>query len=378
MSARSGRSHLADIDVFRGIAALIVAAYHTREITWVGIREFWKLYGLHASPAEILGYASFPLVWGPIGVPIFFVLSGYCIHRSQALSRARNGKFRLSPANFLLRRFVRIYPVLVGALFLTLLCDGASRNYFPNNYKLGDTGIGAFVVNLLSLQGIAGYTYGSNAPLWTLSIEVQFYALYPLLLTIMQRFGNVPTLLALVTINFASYFALERHGYQLFSSYYLSWYLGALVAEGEAANLLSEPLASPRMRGACYGCGFVVFCAGCALFFRNGYVAFQVWAIAFSVFLFAVLKRPMDFRGSSARLFRWLGTFSFSLYVVHEPIVVLINSVFFNSVKRVSFVPTFATLLVAVVCAYAFSFAFERPALALSQMFKEKPRLVTQ
>ena len=40
--AQSGmRSNLSDIDVFRGIAALIVAAMHTREITWVGMREFW-------------------------------------------------------------------------------------------------------------------------------------------------------------------------------------------------------------------------------------------------------------------------------------------------------------------------------------------------
>src|ERR1700722_14192525 len=87
--AQSGmRSNLSDIDVFRGIAALIVAAMHTREITWVGMREFW--HPAQTAPNVILGYVTFPMVWGSIGVPIFFVLSGYCIHRSQAFTRMRD------------------------------------------------------------------------------------------------------------------------------------------------------------------------------------------------------------------------------------------------------------------------------------------------
>lgn len=378
MSKQGGRSSLSDIDVFRGIAAVVVAAMHTREIMWVGIREFRNLHGLHAAPDAILGYMTFPLVWGSIGVPIFFVLSGYCIHRTQAFARVRGGTFELSSTNFLLRRFFRIYPVLVGALLLTLLCDWTSSHYFPNNYKLGDTGIGTFLVNLFSLQGVAGRTYGSNLPLWTLSIEVQFYALYPLLLAMIGRLGNMPTLLVLIAINVVSYFALERHGYLLFSSYYVSWYLGVLVAEAEAAGLLSKQLASPRLRAALYGLSLAVLCAGCALFFFSGYIAFQVWAIAFAVFLFAVLRRPMALRGWALRVFRWLGTFSYSIYIVHLPIVVLITSIFFNSVKQVSIAPFVATLIVLVGSAYLFSFIFERPALALSQMLKSKPRLAAR
>jgi peptidoglycan/LPS O-acetylase OafA/YrhL len=378
MNKQGGRSSLADIDVFRGIAALVVASMHTREITWVGIREFWKLHGLHGAPDAVLGYVTFPLVWGSIGVPIFFVLSGYCIHRSQAFAHVRTGSFQLSPTNFLMRRFFRIYPVLVGALLLTLVCDWTSRHYFPNSYKLGDTGIGIFLVNLFSLQGIAGRTYGSNSPLWTLSIEVQFYALYPLLLATMGRLGNLPTLLVLMAVNVVSYLVLERHGYQLFSSYYVSWYLGALVVEGEAAGLFYQRLASRRLRAALYGFSFVVLCVGCALSFLSGYVALQVWGVAFAVFLFAVRKRAMALRGWAARFFRWLGTFSFSIYIVHLPIVVLIDSIFFNSVKQVGVAPFCATLFASSVFAYAFSFVFERPALALSQMLKSEPRLVMQ
>jgi len=376
VSTRATQSNLADIDVFRGVAALVVAAMHAREVTWVGVREFWTLHGPSIAPGAILGYATFPLVWGSIGVPIFFVLSGYCIHRSQAFARARAGSFHLSSTNFLLRRFFRIYPVVAGALLLTLACDWASRQYFPNSPKLGDTGLVAFLVNLFSLQGLAGPAYGSNGPLWTLSIEVQFYALYPLLLWMMGRIGSLRTLLVLLAMNAASFLALEPRGYLLFSSYYVSWYLGALVAEGEAAGLFAERLSSSRTRAAVYGLSLAMLCAGCGLFFFSHYLAFQIWACGFAAFLFAILKRSATTAGWMAASFRWLGGFSFSLYVVHLPVAVLIHSVFYNSVRQVSLLPLLATLLAIVGCAYVFSLAFERPALALSQMMKTRePRL---
>ena len=376
VSTQGERSTLADVDVFRGVAAFVVAAMHARMITWVGFRAFWMLHGgLHASPDAFLGYLTFPLVWGSVGVPVFFVLSGYCIHRSQAFARVRDGQYQLSTTNFYVRRFFRIYPVLVGAMLLTLVCDGGSRHFSPNSQWLGNTGIGTFLINLFSLQGIAGGTFGSNGPLWTLSIEVQFYALYPLLVTAMRSLGTLPTLLLLLAVNIMSYFTLERYGLKLFSSYYVSWYLGALVAEGEAAGLLARQLLSPKCRAEWYGLAFTLMCGGCTLFFVGQYFAFQLWAVGFAVFLFAVLKRPLSPRGLPARVFRSMGTFSYSLYVVHVPLVLLINSFLFHSVPQVSLVPFCATLVVIVGCAYAFSLVFEKPALALSQKFKQKKSL---
>jgi len=229
-------------------------------------------------------------------------------------------------------------------------------------------------VNLFSLQGIGGPTYGSNVPLWTLSIEVQFYALYPLLLAIMWRIGNLWTLMLLLAINIVSFFAMKVHG-ELFSSYYVSWYLGALVAEGEAASTLSGKLASPRFHAGVYAFGFAILCAGCAVSFLDSYIAFQVWAVGFAVLLFGLRKGKGTMRSWWSSFFQWLGTFSYSIYIVHLPIVVLIHSIFFSSAKQVSIMPFYATLVAVVGCAYVFSFVFEKPALALSQMLKGKTRL---
>jgi peptidoglycan/LPS O-acetylase OafA/YrhL len=375
MGDAAQRTRISDIDVFRGIAALVVAALHTREVMWVGLRESWNLHGgRHASPDALLGYLTFPLLWGSIGVPIFFVLSGYCIHRRQALARIRTGTFQLSTANYLLRRFVRIYPVFVGALLLTLLCDSVSRHFDPNNPRLGDTGIGAFVANILAIQGITSLSFGTDGPLWTLSVEVQFYVLYPLLLIVMRRFGIMRTLLILMALNIASYFTFQRHGDPLFPSFYVSWYLGVLVAEGEAWGIAPKLIASTERRAILFGLSLVIMCCGCALLFLSAYGAFQVWAVAFAVFLIAQLARPVALHGPVTRLFRWMGTFSYSIYVVHLPLVVLLSALVFHSVRQISLAPFCAALLVAVGCAYGFSFIFERPALVLSQKLKEPPQ----
>src|SRR5882724_1689461 len=191
-----------DIDVFRGLAAFAVLVLHAREAGWIGMHAYWTAHHL-SGPLTFLAYATFPATWGSIGVPIFFVLSGYCIHRSYALSCVRVPSTRFAVGEFYLRRFLRIYPVLIGALFLTATCDYLTRLFAPGSDKLGDNSITSIFVNLFALQGIAGTSYGSNGALWTLSIEIQFYALYPMLLLATRRFGRgaITGVLALLAIS---------------------------------------------------------------------------------------------------------------------------------------------------------------------------------
>ncbi|MFP3617228.1 acyltransferase, partial [Paraburkholderia sp. SIMBA_050] len=74
----------------------------------------------------------------------------------------------------------------------------------PVSHKIRDVGLTAFLVNLFSLQGVAGYTYGSNGALWTLSLEVQFYAIYPLLFALRRRIGMPAIVATVALVNVAS------------------------------------------------------------------------------------------------------------------------------------------------------------------------------
>ncbi|MFM0609719.1 acyltransferase [Paraburkholderia sediminicola] len=360
----AGKEHV--IDAMRGFAALLVAYFHCRQVEWVGMQTFHQSVGHSFSLSTIAAYLTFPIAWGSAGVPIFFVISGYCIHRGGALRLAKNPDYRLDAGNFWVRRFARIYPVLLAALVLTLALDWVSLQLPPVNHKIREIGLQAFLVNLVSLQGVAGKTYGSNGALWTLSLEVQFYAIYPLLFALRRRLGMTSVLAIVAVINVVSAYVLERHDIQFFTSYWFSWMLGAWIADAKAH-------AGPDARSPVwlYAIAAAFIALGCAAFHFGQYGAFQFWAIGFAFYLYKALeRRNADTPG--VRLLSRFGDFSFSLYLIHLPIFVLLSSILFRSSLQMSIWPSFGYMLVAVPVAYVFYRLVELPAMKWSASFKPK------
>ncbi|WP_321795351.1 acyltransferase [Caballeronia sp. J97] len=352
------------INAWRGIAALLVAYFHCRQVTWIGMQQFHRM-----SPAidanTVISYLTFPVAWGSAGVPIFFIISGYCIHRAMARKLVADPCAPLDSLNFLLRRFARIYPVLLAALLLTLALDSWSETFVPVSRKINPFDLHAFIVNLLSLQGVAGKTFGSNGALWTLSIEVQFYLVYPLLIALRRRIGMRGVLIFVALANIASALIFERHQIVVFTSYWFAWTLGAWIAEAKVLGVRA-----PARMGLVAA---AVALAGCAAFSLAQYAAFQLWAIAFAIYLFAALDKPMH-TNFAVRGVSWIGEFSFSLYVVHLPIFVLLGSFFFRSVLQTDIWVSFAFTAFAVAAAFAFYWLVERPAMNWSTSLKRSRR----
>ncbi|SIO50082.1 Peptidoglycan/LPS O-acetylase OafA/YrhL, contains acyltransferase and SGNH-hydrolase domains [Burkholderia sp. GAS332] len=360
----AGKEHV--IDAMRGFAALLVAYFHCRQVEWVGMQAFHQSVGHSFSLSTIAAYLTFPIAWGSAGVPIFFVISGYCIHRGGALRLAKNPDYRLDTGNFWVRRFARIYPVLLAALVLTFALDWVSLQLPPVNHKIREIGLQAFLVNLFSLQGVAGKTFGSNGALWTLSLEVQFYAIYPLLFALRRRLGMTSVLAIVAVINVVSAYVLERHDIQFFTSYWFSWTLGAWIAD---AKTRTAPDARSSVWLYVLAAAFIAL--GCAAFHFGQYGAFQFWAIGFAFYLYKALeRRNADTLG--ARLLSRFGDFSFSLYLIHLPIFVLLSSILFRSSLQMSIWPSFGYMLVAVPVAYVFYRLVELPAMKLSASFKPR------
>jgi peptidoglycan/LPS O-acetylase OafA/YrhL len=360
----AGKEHV--IDAMRGFAALLVAYFHCRQVEWVGMQAFHQSVGHSFSLSTIAAYLTFPIAWGSAGVPIFFVISGYCIHRGGALRLANNPDYRLDTGNFWVRRFARIYPVLLAALVLTFALDWVSLQLPPVNHKIREIGLQAFLVNLFSLQGVAGKTFGSNGALWTLSLEVQFYAIYPLLFALRRRLGMTSVLAIVAVINVVSAYVLERHDIQFFTSYWFSWTLGAWIADAKTRT-------APDARSSVwlYVLAAVFIALGCAAFHFGQYGAFQFWAIGFAFYLYKALeRRNADTPG--VRLLSRFGDFSFSLYLIHLPIFVLLSSVLFRSSLQMSIWPSFGYMLVAVPVAYMFYRLVELPAMKWSASFKAR------
>jgi peptidoglycan/LPS O-acetylase OafA/YrhL len=140
------------IDVLRALAALLVASLHVRQLTWIGERGFWHVHPSLLSLDTLLACLTVPVMFGSIGVPIFFVISGYCIHRAHAAKLLSNPRYRVGSGRFWLRRFVRIYPVMLAAMLLTLACDWIGRYWVPNYYSTSNFSITSFTLNLFVLD----------------------------------------------------------------------------------------------------------------------------------------------------------------------------------------------------------------------------------
>jgi len=331
MSDASGGRHLARIDAVRGFAALTVALMHIRLVNWVGMREYWTTHRFDLSISSALAYLSFPLIWGYIGVPIFFVISGYVIHR---------GSKNIEPGlvhggRFLVRRIVRIYPTFIAAMLITWYCDSLARSNNVSTQWLGDTSALNASRNLAALVGIVGTPFGSNLPLWTLAIEIQFYAVYPLALIAWRWLGPEKMLLATLLLGVAGYLLLHRHGLSAFPLYYFSWWLGAYVADKNGKR--------PSSRLPLFISVFLLL-LGCGAFLaRFDLATHNLWSIGFAILLWYMLNanaespnvRPEQARSSWVqKALQKCGDFSYSLYAVHMPIVVLINFVLFDGLKK--------------------------------------------
>ena len=162
-------------------------------------------------------YWLFGIYWGEYGVRFFFVLSGFLITRSllKDLEQANNKDFQ-SVKNFIsrfyIRRFYRLAPVLIATLTLAAILDFPETRdsffwhitYLSNIY---------FAIND-SWGGVQG-------PLWSLSVEEQYYLFWPFLILFFSR----KTIIYLIILSIPMVWAYRIIFKQYVSSEIAMWVL---------------------------------------------------------------------------------------------------------------------------------------------------------
>jgi peptidoglycan/LPS O-acetylase OafA/YrhL len=155
MTAAEPQRRLATVDALRAIAALSVVAYHLAFV-------------LGGFSDEHLGPYYQQL---NIGVPLFFLISGFLLYRPYALARLQD-RPAPSTARYALRRALRILPAYWVALTVLALLHGRD-DVFSGTCPLTYYGL---------LQAYDADTVtGGIGQAWTLSVEVAFYVLLPFL-----------------------------------------------------------------------------------------------------------------------------------------------------------------------------------------------------
>src|SRR5262245_21510835 len=177
------------LDPLRGVAAVWVFLHHL-------------VYTFYTAPAPDL------LRLGYFGVPMFFVISGYCLTAAgrRAIQTAE------APERFLLRRAIRIYPpfwaatVLAVTIYALLPLTGSAlcqfENYLRQAWRLVEPTEWVQILTLTSAFRASGELPWDkfrqvNLAFWTLAIEIQFYAVVWLAVRSGRRFYPV---LAAVTV----------------------------------------------------------------------------------------------------------------------------------------------------------------------------------
>ena len=336
------KKRLLSIDALRGLAALAVVFFHAREMNWIGISAMWQANKLAPDLNAYLGYLTFPVIFGWAAVPLFFVLSGYCIHRPHVAKLSQNPEYRIDLKTYFIRRLWRIYPVLFAALIFTAALDPYTLHYFSNDLKTGDNDAMTLWMNLLCLQGVAAPTYGTNVPLWTLGMEVHFYLFYPLLFWATKRFGPLATVRVVAAISFFTLAILHALKIELtlFLAFWFTWSVGFLVAEHGAERVRLS------LRPWRFWIGSALAIACVLTFVGQKDLAEPFFAPAFGVLLlWSISARGEKFWSKRGQLLARVGTVSFSLYAFHYPFLVFLRSWLLDGMQSASiFIPFVATL----------------------------------
>jgi peptidoglycan/LPS O-acetylase OafA/YrhL len=305
----TARSRIIELDGVRGIAILLVLAYHT------SIR-------MPQEPATAAAYfvRLNTLSWS--GVDLFFVLSGFLICGSLIDSRNTPTYF----SSFYLRRACRILPlywVMLAALYI-LNRFGVTETHqslLPITYYLTFT------------QNISTFIHGwgnSFSQTWSLAIEEQFYLTAPLIIwfTPQRLLRRVLLILVCIAIMARSVYALNA--FEPATSVYvmMPFRMDALLLGALAAMALREPETRQwlqRNNATIYAIlSLLSLAAGTMLIRKLGLGSmivitggFSVLASMYAVFLLLALQEGPIRRICRAAILRKFGVLAYGLYLLH-------------------------------------------------------------
>ena len=342
------------LDALRGVAALVVVLHH--------LTQFWH----RAFPAHAQGFLERALTGvGHIAVVLFFVLSGFVLMLAHHSSRDTS----FSP--FVVRRIFRLYPAFLAA--------------FAGAHLLN--AVQSFIDAPVSLEGIirdASLLFARENDLqvdvvaWSLTQEMRFSLLFPLLVVVVLRWPRM-TAAASVVIYVAVHLSLRHLGNAsdvylpndwrsnvLSTLLYLPVFLVGMIAA--RWRLEREATWKPAAWASVVAVGsfMLLLLAGKAV--RDDLL---FGLICGALILAASGSSPLSAALDSAP-FRWLGRISYSLYLVHFPLLALL----FHGASsvRAGVVAALSGVILSLALATLLERTLERPAIAWGRAAADRVR----
>lgn len=301
----SSKKVLNSIQFLRGFAALMVVIHHTGGY----IRRY---YAPHLLLGDYFGI-------GFAGVDLFFVISGFIIHFTS--KKYLNNPSKLK--EYLTKRFVRVYPIywiIISILFILswLITNILHKNVFNTGYPHT---FNAY----FQTYTLFPIHFAINPVTWTLSYEIFFYLMFALLI-ISKKLWVVP--FGILIVSFYNIFIIKS-GSELtyfnfiFSGFNFEFVLGCLIFQFYEKLKLSKALSLLLLSIAV---GIILY-LGYEVSDIDSYQRILTFGLPSGIILLTLLNLEKQGAISFPKLFIMLGDSSYALYLIHFPMMLLMNKI---------------------------------------------------
>lgn len=325
------------LDGIRGLLAIFVALSH--------------IYG------AITGYASGrPFEGAYLAVDMFFVMSGFVLSYSLKIQKEKW-------VIFLLKRLARLWPLHVLGIFLVLLVlhlNELRHQYVPDYWGVIDFGL--ILKNILFLENMGlGDAIVINDPSWSISIEfwVGISILYLLVGVGRKWIALLMSLLVYFFIALKTGGGLSVNG-NVVNGINLGLLRGvAGIALGVFLSDFNLSRAANKIKGnliVSFGCLFIFLCI-----YWDGFYLDLVAVLLFA--LLVILMRDQNLLVAKifeVKILAWLGERSFSIYLLHTPIILLIGPAAYLDYFNAHLIAA-AVLMAVLIFSWGVYYIYEKP-----------------
>ena len=293
-----------DLQILRGFAVILVVFYHL----------------------QIVGFDN-----GFLGVDLFFVLSGYFMallsEKTNVLEFYRRRLYRLVPAYFV--------TVLITMLAVVLITLPVDANQSFNQLWFDVIGLSNIGIWLKSSYFNNSY-FRPLLHLWSLGVEIQFYLIAPILLPFLRirqflllitLFGLLIVTLIILTISpKTSFFMMPTRLWEFLFGAYIAWYPLKVISESK--NKILSYISFVFLIAVIFVYPLQALIP--SVYLGHPGIASIFVVITTGILISTTLKYIINYESIIGKCFAKLGDYSYSIYLTHFPIIVLLNYIPFG------------------------------------------------
>ena len=302
-------NRISELESIRGVAALLVVFYHIPR---------WN-------PAF---YDVAIVRNGYLMVDLFFVLSGFVIHRAYASKLATGAEL----LRFQFLRFSRLYPVhLLFLLFFVVVEIGKytmASKLGVGSKPFSENSLTALVQQIFLVQAVGptGNDFTFNVPAWSISVEFYTYLLFGLIVLHAGRAKNV-VFLGIAVFALGALVSQSLPGYGDLLHCFAGFFLGCMTAHLSSKVSLRLPSYAPLVTAA----AFVAF-----LYLKTDKQHDPLVYLFSAVIILAVVfaEGGVAKQVLNSRPLHRLGTISYSVYMCHSAVLWVFNFTLGKLLKR--------------------------------------------